>query len=604
MKKKADRHKVLHKSWQFLFWLGPVLSIAGLSAGFVAGEWFPVPGGLMITGIVLMGLWLVYRASTTQGFWSRRSTEVWTNAAVATASVLLILGLINFLSTRFPLRLDLTENQQLTLAPQSQQVVEQLQKPVKVWLFSREKRPVDLTLLENYQRLNRSNFKFEYVDVQAQPGMAEKFDVQTVGEVYLEREDKKQLVQNIANQRLSEVKLTDQLAQISIGKQPVSYFLQGHEEKPLEAVRGGMSEAKTALEEKGYKVELLNLVERSDIPEDASVVVIAGATKKLFDSEVKAIETYLQQGGGVLLLIDPNTDSGLKPLLDKWGVETDDRFAIDPERWTQGLGKAAPVVIDYGEHPITQNFGKNFSLYPLVRSFDLKKIDGIEAMPLFFTSDASWGESNLQEGPDWKFDPGNDRKGPLVLGVALSQEAQEMPKSASQSLKDTKKVESEDNSSAPEIESPKLDSEGSEETTAKIEEAEKQTDQNSEEKSDNKTDSPDEKSDNDSKQEEAQSNPKTDSTEEKRKQSRLVVLGDSDFASNTLFQNYLNGDMFLNSVTWLNQDDDTLLSIRPKEPNNRTLKVTPKQARILVTLALTVPVMAFAASGLLWWSRR
>lgn len=589
MKTKTNYRKLIHKSWRFLFWLGPVLSIAGLSAGFVAGEWFPVPGGLIVTGIVLMGLWLVYRASTTQGFWSRRSTEVWTNAAIATASVLLILGLINFLSTRFPLILDLTENQQLSLAPQSQQVVEQLPEPVKVWLFIRDQRPVDLTLLENYQRLNRSKFKFEYVDLQAQPGMAEKFDVQTLGEVYLESGDRKQLVQNIANERLSEVKLTDQLSQLSMGKQPVAYFLQGHEEKPLEAVRGGMSEAKTALEEKGYKVELLNLVEKSKIPEDASVVAIAGATKKLFDSEVKALETYLQQGGGVLLLIDPNTDSGLQPLLDKWGIEIDDRFAIDPERWTQGLGKAAPVVVDYGDHPITANFGKNFSLYPLVRSFDLKKIDGIEAMPLLFTSDASWGESNLQEGPDWKFDPGSDRKGPLVIGVALSQDAQETPKNSPSSTESKNKEDSS-----------QTENEASDLENKKIEESEKTTPETSDKNLELKT-AP---SQSNSEEKTKDSDEKTIAEDEKKKQSRLVVVGDSDFASNTLFQNYLNGDMFLNSVNWLSQGDDSLLSIRPKEANNRTLKVTPKQARILTTVALTVPVMAFVASGLLWWSRR
>lgn len=588
MKTKTDHRKLIHKSWQFLFWLGPVLSIAGLSAGFVAGEWFPVPGGLIVTGMVLMGLWLVYRASTTQGFWSRRSTEVWTNAAIATASVLLILGLLNFLSTRFPLILDLTENQQLSLAPQSQQVVEQLSEPVKVWLFIRDKRPIDLTLLENYQRLNRSKFKFEYVDLQAQPGMAEKFDVQTVGEVYLESGDRQQLVQNIANERLSEVKLTAQLAQLSMGKQPVAYFLQGHEEKPLEAVRGGMSEAKTALEEKGYKVELLNLVERSEIPEDASVVAVAGATKKLFDAEVKALETYLQQGGSVLLLIDPNTDSGLQPLLDKWGIETDDRFAIDPERWTQGLGKAAPVVVDYGNHPITANFGKNFSLYPLVRSFDLKKIDGIEAMPLLFTSDASWGESNLQEGPDWKFDPGSDRKGPLVLGVALSQEAQETPK-ISPSSPEEKKTEDQKKGDSSQAENEASDLENKKTTPETSEKNLDPSQSNTEEKA---------------KEAKTNSDEKTIAEDAKKKKSRLVVVGDSDFASNTLFQNYLNGDMFLNSVNWLSQGDDSLLSIRPKEANNRTLKVTPKQARILTTMALTVPVMAFVASGLLWWSRR
>ncbi|MGB6168513.1 MAG: hypothetical protein WBF52_13075, partial [Geitlerinemataceae cyanobacterium] len=216
---------------------------------------------------------------------------------------------------------------------------------------------------------------------------------------------------------------------------------------------------------------------------------------------------------------------------------------------------------------------------------------GIEAMPLLFTSDASWAESNLQEGPDWKFDPGSDRKGPLVLGVALSQDVQETSESSSASTENSEKVDS----SSSENQASEKNEEEKETTTQNSEE-------NSEETVDGNIDSQSSQTPEETKPEET-----TDSAEDPKdpkKQSRLVVIGDSDFASNTLFQNYLNGDMFLNSIDWLSQEDDTVLSIRPKEPNNRTLKVTPKQARVLVTLALTVPVMAFAASGLLWWSRR
>jgi len=41
------------------------------------------------------------------------------------------------------------------------------------------------------------------------------------------------------------------------------------------------------------------------IPKDATVVVVAGPQRSLFDQEVKALSDYLNQGGSLLLMIDP-----------------------------------------------------------------------------------------------------------------------------------------------------------------------------------------------------------------------------------------------------------------------------------------------------------
>lgn len=136
--------------WKYLFWLGPVLAIVGLSAAAVSG-WEPVPLGLLISGIVLTGLWLLFQAYQSN-WWGRRSTQAGTNAIVATLSVLVLLGLINFLGTRYSMRVDFTENQQFTLAPQSQQLVRNLEEPIKVWVFDRNQNPQDRELLENYRR--------------------------------------------------------------------------------------------------------------------------------------------------------------------------------------------------------------------------------------------------------------------------------------------------------------------------------------------------------------------------------------------------------------------------------------------------------------------
>ncbi len=84
-----------------------------------------------------------------------------------------------------------------------------------------------------------------------------------------------------------------------------------------------------------------------------------------------------------------------------------------------------------------------------------------------------------------------------------------------------------------------------------------------------------------------------------------MVVGDSDFATDGLFEQQLNGDVFLNSVSWLSKQDEQLLSIRPKETKNRRINLTPQQANILGwTPLLVVPLIGFGTAVILWWRRR
>jgi ABC-type uncharacterized transport system involved in gliding motility auxiliary subunit len=89
------------------------------------------------------------------------------------------------------------------------------------------------------------------------------------------------------------------------------------------------------------------------------------------------------------------------------------------------------------------------------------------------------------------------------------------------------------------------------------------------------------------------------------KESRLVVIGNAAFATDGLFEQQLNGDVFLNSVSWLGQADDTTLSIRPREVTNRRITMTVQQQIGLGVFALLVlPVVGLIAAVLLWLKRR
>ncbi|MBD1218229.1 MAG: Gldg family protein [Aphanizomenon flos-aquae Clear-A1] len=552
-----------NKLWKLVFWLGPFFLAAGLTVGLISEKWRIIPLLLIIIGLIICGLWVIVQSQQNK-WWQKRSTQSGTNAFVATLSVLVILGLINFLGIRYHLRLDLTDSQLFTLSPQSRELVSNLPETMKVWLFSKEQNIQDRELLDNYHRQS-NKFKFEYVDPQLKPGIAEKFGVKDYGEVYLEFQNKRQVVQIISeNERLSEVKLTARLQQITSSKTAKIYFLQGHGEHPLSASKGAISQAIQGLIDKNFITSGLNLAEQPQVPDDAAVIVVAGPQKELLIGEVTALQNYLNRGGNLLLMIDPNTNPKIDTILKDWGVRLDNRLAIDTSGANLQLGPAAILVTEYGQHPITKDFGKNISVYPLTRPLEIDSVSGIESMVLLKTKPypSSWAESD-QKSEKLEFNEGKDLKGPLTLGVALTRKLSNQTSPTPTPIPTNSPTPIPTNSPTPIPTNSPTPIPTNSPTPIPI------------------------------------NSPAT------AKESRLVVFGNSNFAVDGLFGQQLNGDVFLNSVSWLSQQDQQLLSIRPKEPKNRRIIISTFQANLLTISALfLLPLIGLVTGFIIWWKRR
>jgi ABC-type uncharacterized transport system involved in gliding motility auxiliary subunit len=602
----------LKQYWIFLLWIGLFLLVAGGTAGLLTGEWMPTPTLMIIFGTTSLSMWATGQDRVARGFWSRRSTEIGTNAIVSTLAVVGILAAINVLGARYSHRIDLTEAKQFTLAPESIAIAANLDAPVKVWIFSYQTNPADEALLDNYRRASDGQITYEYIDPQAKPGMVQEFGVTADGEVFLEANDGRQFVQTIGLDGLSETQLSNRIAQLGAGAASKIYFLQGHGERSvMDGQQDGMARAMKALEEKNFEVEPLTLTGAagSAIPQDAAVLAIISPATALFDTEVAAISDYLAAGGRVLLTVDPNTEPKLDEFAASWGIELGTGIAIDPERWVQGLGPAAPLAIDYGQHPITQEFGQNFSLFPVVKPLRLSEAEDITAQPLVFTSDASWEEMSLDQGPDWTLDAPEDQPGPLILAVALSKPVESAAAaSAVDSETDKTEVAETDETETAETETaePLNESEpiAAEETPAE-ETATEPTEETATPAESTETDSIEaDSTETDATQEEPNTT-EDQNPEAPEIEARLVMFGDSDFLTDSFFDNQLNGDLFLNAIGWLAEVDETQLSIRAKESTERSLTLTPPVARFLAWTALaTFPAIGFGASAILWWKRR
>ena len=91
----------------------------------------------------------------------------------------------------------------------------------------------------------------------------------------------------------------------------------------------------------------------------------------------------------------------------------------------------------------------------------------------------------------------------------------------------------------------------------------------------------------------------------KESKTRIVVVGDSDFATNLFFQRSGGGDLFLNAVNWLTLEED-LISIRPIDPSERSLRLmTPREvAFVQMASIFLIPLIIFLIGVGVWWRRR
>jgi ABC-type uncharacterized transport system involved in gliding motility auxiliary subunit len=85
---------------------------------------------------------------------------------------------------------------------------------------------------------------------------------------------------------------------------------------------------------------------------------------------------------------------------------------------------------------------------------------------------------------------------------------------------------------------------------------------------------------------------------------RMVVAGTSNFPINSYFANQGNGNLFLNMISWLAQDED-LISIRPKSVEDRRIVLSQSQIAVLRLFAIfIVPGIALVIGIAVIWSRR
>lgn len=329
-------------------------------------------------------------------------------------------------------------------------------------------------------------------------------------------------------QGAEEEKITNALVKLLRQEKRVIYFLTGHGEGDLEsAERQGLSQVKQALTQLHYEVKPLLLLREKEVPKDAAVLAIAGPQKELLPTELQAIEAYIRRGGKLLVLLDPFAASGLAELVKRYGILMGQDIIVDRLSRAVGGDYLLPVVTQYEPHPITKDFTLA-SLFPFARTVDA-------------ATEAPQGVAVQVLGRTSSDSWAETDKAALDRGEASFDKGKDRPGPVPVGAVATIEVRSE-------VRGPtsKASTEG----------------------------------------ETVNREPST-----VNRRARIVAYGTSAFIKNAYLNLSGNRDLFLNSVSWL-AEEEALIAIRPREAKFTPLVLTANQAWVALWAALILPPVA------------
>lgn len=475
----------------------------------------------LAVGLLGLALALLFNPGAVQQWLLGRQARYGGNVAIMVAALLGILILANYLVSKNPQRWDWSEDQANTLSPETLNLINALEQPVKVLAFYTQQaggQDNARTLLETYRVQSDDKITFEFHNPNAEPALAAEYNVVRDGAIILEQGENRQEADFA-----SEEQITGALSRLLNPISRVVYYVTGTGERDFEASeQTSYSTVGSLLKNQSYDLRPLNLQISATVPSDARALVVAGSQVPVTAEVVAAIKTFVEGGGELLVLSDTPLQNQLpltvtEPLADyllaDWGIALGKDVVLATTTSVQGQ-PVVPIAANYGSHAITAQLANVGSAYEFARSVSVpggaSVNPSITLTPIVLAGDDAWGETNLEATPS---QPDlEDVQPPIYLAVAAENSATG---------------------------------------------------------------------------------------------GRLVVFGDSDFASNAWVGEGSHAKLFVASVNWV-ANDETLINITPKVPTVRSMLPlsTLTAGLIFMITVLAMPLAVLVIGGVVWFRRR
>lgn len=543
--------------------------------------------GFGVALLVLVGL--ISLSSVVSAFISRTG-RYGVNSLIMLAAFLGIVLVANVVSFSTNARMDVTATNQYSLAERTEQLLNDLDEEIEVIAFYKGEVSVGPqgSASAAFQVLNReakveetfrefeaarpTKFVSSFIDPDVNPQRVNQYfgntPVAFVNEsivVKLKDGDTVDVIQpRDANYSHLEQDLVTSILVVTGQEQKAIYFLAGHGERSVDSTGSdGYSDVRVGLEQDNYRVEPLRWISSNDdvsVPEDAALLVVARPTNELPESHAQVLNLFLQgknadgsdrpSAGRLVFLADPDTPETFRQFMATWGVVIGTGYIRDLDGSLPGnphtLRLQTVNPMELPRDVISQLPRDILETLLEITTPKGQSLD-IVLMP---------GATSLQS-----FDDGTGLRQPVPLAFSSLN---------SYVIQDTERTEpNTDLENDPDPQGPfspvtfvrALGPVGA-------------------------------------------APPANPSSISESDIASMVVIGDSDFVSNSFYDRGSGKDLFLNSVNYL-VGDHSLVSLRPKALAIREFNVDRNQENFVKFSSwLLLPGLMGLMAGLVWWIRR
>lgn len=347
--------------------------------------------------------------------------------------VLAIIILVNFLGSRFFLRLDFTGDKRYTLSQATKDILKDLDETVTVTAYFSENMPPNLErvkanfedMLTEYSNRSGGNIEYKFINPNEsdeleqeamkegmQPGMVNMRERDQVKQqrVYLgakfEYQNQSEVIPIMSQEATMEYAMSSAIKKISAKNKPKIGFVGGHNEATLDA----MQQVKETLEVL-YSPQTALLSDTS--LSDFETLVIVAPKDTISPEEIANLDKFVNSGKGVLIAlnrVDANLQTGsgtevytgLEQWLETKGISVNANFVTDVNSGNITMQRQQgfftineqvkfpylPLIKNFADHPITK--GLEQLILPFASSITYNATDADATFtPIAYTSDRS-----------------------------------------------------------------------------------------------------------------------------------------------------------------------------------------------------------------------
>lgn len=291
-------------------------------------------GLLAALGMVLVAFGLIPNMAKIRNALASSPGTAWLSTVMRAALAIAVIVAVNIIANISRAHLDLTAQSQFALSQQTRETLERLSEPVEATFFFTANTPPQVVayardLLAEYQHAS-ARVSVREVDPIANPELARAYHLEetavAAGVVLFNASRGHALVTAQQIVEAAESAFTSAILVATGQRLPVVYFATGHGELGPDA---HYARAAQALERALFDVRELDLRSGAAVPGDAAALLVVGADSPVGVGDVSVLDRYLERGGRLCLLFDPNPDVWVKEFLSAHGVEVRKGTIVD-----------------------------------------------------------------------------------------------------------------------------------------------------------------------------------------------------------------------------------------------------------------------------------